>query len=317
MKHTHLPLITMGLLFLITQIIALILAVPFKNLGVQAFKDPDDPTNPIFYLAFLIVFTGIILLIVKYAGDKPVKYIFLFAMGFTMFYVFLLIFVIIYPYYWVISGYYIDIQLISALAIAILLTYILHKHPEWYVINTTGLIVGAGAIAILGNSFGILPCFILLIGLAIYDALSVYKTKHMLALADTAIDMKLPLLLVVPKEKGYSFIKQTSLDLHGTGKGEKKEREAIFMGLGDVIIPGVLVVSSYVFLPVQITGGIFAPFGVAVSTMLGGFIGYILVMTMAARGNPQAGLPFLNSGAILGYATSYVLLYRNYTLGMY
>ena len=74
-------------------------------------------------------------------------------------------------------------------------------------IDISGIIVGAGAIAIFGMSLGILLVIILLIVLAIYDAISVYKTKHMIDLADTVMDLKLPILLVIPKIKKYSLIK--------------------------------------------------------------------------------------------------------------
>ena len=41
---------------------------------------------------------------------------------------------------------------------------------------------------------------------AVYDHWAVNGSKHMLELADTMIDLKLPILLVAPKEKGYSFL---------------------------------------------------------------------------------------------------------------
>ena len=68
----------------------------------------------------------------------------------------------------------------------------------------------------------------------------------------------------------------------------------MFMGLGDVIFPGMLVVSAVQWLP---SDGLF----VGLITMLGGLLGYLILMTYVAKGRPQAGLPLLNGGAILGY----------------
>ena len=68
----------------------------------------------------------------------------------------------------------------------------------------------------------------------------------------------------------------------------------MFMGLGDVIFPGMLVVSAVQWLP---SDGLF----VGLMTMLGGLLGYLILMTYVAKGRPQAGLPLLNGGAILGY----------------
>jgi presenilin-like A22 family membrane protease len=69
----------------------------------------------------------------------------------------------------------------------------------------------------------------------------------------------------------------------------------MFMGLGDVIFPGMLVLSAVQWLD--------SDYGmsVAVSTLIGGLIGYTALMTYVARGKAQAGLPLLNGGAILGY----------------
>ena len=179
------------------------------------------------------------------------------------------------------------------------LVIVLFKFPEWYIIDIGGIIVGAGAIAIFGISLGILLVIILLIGLAIYDAISVYKTKHMIDLADTVMDLKLPVLLVIPKKRNYSLIKETKSLKEKLNEGE--EREAFFMGLGDVVMPGILVVASYYF----IDGGL----PVALSVMFGTIVGFFVLMFFVMKGKPQAGLPLLNSGAILGFLISSLVLF--------
>nr|MCR5853367.1 presenilin family intramembrane aspartyl protease [Methanophagales archaeon] len=67
--------------------------------------------------------------------------------------------------------------------------------------------------------------------------------------------------------------------------------EAFFMGLGDAIIPAILAVSAYRY----------ASFASAIGSVAGTLAGYALLCTFAGRGKPHAGLPFLNSGAILGF----------------
>lgn len=69
----------------------------------------------------------------------------------------------------------------------------------------------------------------------------------------------------------------------------------MFMGLGDIIFPGMLVLSALQYLAPS------AATQVAVSTLIGGLLGYFALMTYVARGKAQAGLPLLNGGAILGY----------------
>jgi len=303
----------MGLLFIATQLLALILALPFKSTGAQAFEDPDNPTNPLIYIALLLLFTGIILLIIKFRGDRPIRVIFLGAMGFIIFYILYLLIYVLCPYAVVLGYFYYDVPLFTSIILACAITYAMIKYPEWYVIDTVGMLVGGGAAALLGISFGILPAFILLAALAVYDAISVYKTKHMLSLADSAIGLKLPILLVVPKVRGYSFRKQEKLGLR---EDERRERDALFMGLGDVIIPGILVVSSYIYLPSAGLWNVPASVLVSLCTLLGAFLGYMAVINIALKGRPQPGLPLLNSGAILGYLIAYLLFYGNISFGI-
>jgi len=65
-----------------------------------------------------------------------------------------------------------------------------------------------------------------------------------------------------------------------------------------VIFPGMLVVSA-----VQYLGGS-EGFLIAMCTMIGGLLGYAVLMRAVATGRAQAGLPLLNGGAILGYVFS-------------
>jgi presenilin-like A22 family membrane protease len=179
------------------------------------------------------------------------------------------------------------------------LTLLLIEYPEWYVVDACGILVGVGAIAMIGISLSISLVIILLIGMAIYDAISVYKTKHMIDLADVVLRLKVPVMLVVPKIKKYSLIKQTR-SLKEELKDE--ERDAFFIGLGDIVFPGILVISAYS----NITSGGLV---IASSVILGTLIGFSALMVSVVKGKPQAGLPYLCSGAILGYLVSSLLLF--------
>jgi presenilin-like A22 family membrane protease len=83
--------------------------------------------------------------------------------------------------------------------------------------------------------------------------------------------------------------------------GEK--REAFFMGLGDAVMPTLLVVSANVFMKSSGEGISYPVLGAILGTMLGHAVLSILVM----KGKPQAGLPFLNTGVILGFFAGVLL----------
>ena len=201
---------------------------------------------------------------------------------------------------------------LAGLIVAMFLMILLYVHSEWYVVNTVGVLVGSGVIVMLGVTFVPTLIMIFMIAAAIYDAWAVYSSKHMLALADTMIGLRLPILLVAPQEKGYSFIDETvsmkekntppSERPKGPSAPQKKGKDAMFMGLGDVIFPGMLVLSAAQY--IEGTDG----FLVAMTTLLGGLVGYFALMTYVARGRAQAGLPLLNGGAILGYIIGGLLI---------
>lgn len=179
--------------------------------------------------------------------------------------------------------------------------------PEWYIVNTVGVLVGAGVIVMLGVTFVPTLIVIFMVLAAVYDAWAVYRSKHMLELADTMIGLQLPILLVAPQDKGYSFKdeKTKMIDKSELPKPiatrpqqsvvKKKNTEALFMGLGDIIFPGMLVLSAVQWLDSDDS------FAIAMFALVGSLFGYLALMTYVARGKAQAGLPLLNGGAILGY----------------
>lgn len=296
--------IFMGVFFVGTILAALVLATPFAERVEPVFEDPEDATNSLLYLGIVVVFTIAILLIAKFVGKAVIRYIILGAILFTMVYVFE-------PF----LAHYVPAlgttgALGLALTIALVLTLLLRFYPEWYVVDAVGVSVAAGITAVFGFSFGLFPAIILLLGFAIYDFIAVYRTKHMLDLADAVMDLRLPIMLVVPKVRGYSFL---------SGERLKKDeddasRDALFMGLGDIVIPGVLVVSAFVFLAEREASaasvlGLSPHLFVALSTLLGATAGFALLMWAVLKGKPHAGLPSLNGGAFLGFFSTLAWLY--------
>jgi presenilin-like A22 family membrane protease len=135
----------------------------------------------------------------------------------------------------------------------------------------------------------------------------------MVALADGVTQMKLPILLVIPKRRGYSYLDQKPLRQQ---LDEGGEREAMFMGLGDVIIPGILVSSAFYYLSAEAVMGVAGNLLVAMGALAGGVAGFALLMRFVLKGNPQAGLPLLNGGTILGYVIAYLLVFQDIGLGI-
>lgn len=293
-KRELVAILIMGLFFVLIHGAALFLLQPFETAGVEpAFENPENPTNIVYIFVIMLTFTALILIIAKFWKKKVIHFIILFAIGYTMFYAFFL------PFYSLVLPFMFTGLLGLSFLSSLIVVFLLYKFPEWYIIDLTGILVGTSAIIIFGMSLSVFLVILLLIGLAVYDAISVYKTKHMVDLADTVMDLKLPVLLVVPKIKEYSLIKETRR-LKDQIK-ENEERDAFFMGLGDIVMPGILVVAIYYAVPSAIW--------VSIGTLIGSLIGFAILMRYVLRGNPQAGLPLLCGGAILGYIIFSLVLY--------
>ncbi|MFB6142025.1 MAG: presenilin family intramembrane aspartyl protease PSH [Halorientalis sp.] len=303
-----------GLVFLAVQVGALALVTPFDAAGYQAVEDPQNPVNSIVYLVAILAVTALMLVVIRLDRERFIRLFVVFASGYLAWYVFS---VAVPP-----VATYAGVNL-GALAAAGGLAVALYLYPEWYVIDAAGVVMGAGAAALFGISFGILPALVLLGALAVYDAVSVYGTEHMLTLASGVMDLKVPIVLVVPLSLSYSFLDadlpdptgevedgaaeagndgQESVD--GTDvEADPFDREAMFIGLGDAVIPTVLVASAAVFLegvPTYEVAGLALTLP-SLGAMAGTMLGLALLLRMVLKGAPHAGLPLLNGGAILGY----------------
>jgi presenilin-like A22 family membrane protease len=349
-------------IFLVVQLGALALVEPFKQEGHQVVEDTGDPTISIVYLVAIIVVTGLMLLAMKYGGDSLLRLVIIFAGA----YIGLYVFQVLVPSTISVT---VDGESINVLAWAgaLALGVALYAYPEWYVIDSAGIIMGIGAAGLFGVNFGILPALVLLAILAVYDAISVYGTEHMLTLASGAMDMRVPVVFVIPLSLSYSFLEQggpdhieePAADENGNeepGDGETTEtdesepldatelnemgpegvadldgdrltdldddvienldddvraairehhsdRDALFIGLGDAVIPTVLVASAAFFVD---SGPELSLLGIpatlpAVTAMLGTLVGLVILLWMVLKGRAHAGLPLLNGGAITGY----------------
>ncbi len=282
----YFPLIGMGLMLLIVQLIAVALSKPLEINNFKAFQNPNDTGNVLLWVIIILVFTGFIFLIIKLNKKWIIQAFILITVAWTLGYVFYAIFsIFLSP----------EMNIPISLLLSIGLAVILYKFPEWYVIDIVGVLLGAGSASIFGISLNIMPTLLLLLLLAVYDYIAVYRTKHMVALAEGVMDLRLPILLIIPRHWKYSF---------RTEKFDKEEREAFFMGLGDTVIPTLLVVSANFFIKdttfysLPLIGIVNIP---AIGAIIGTFIGFSVLMAFVVKGKPQAGLPFLNGGVILGY----------------
>jgi presenilin-like A22 family membrane protease len=318
MKRPFVAVVATVGVFVLVQFGALALVEPFMDAGYQTVEDPSDPTNSLLYLGAILVATGVMLAAMKFGVDRLLQGLIVFAAVSLSFYVFD---VVVPPV--------VTVAETNALAVvaALALGAGLVAYPEWYVIDAAGVVMGAGAAGLFGISFGLLPALVLLVALAAYDAVSVYGTEHMLTLASGVMDLRLPVVLVIPLTLSYSFLDETGPETLDEDAGtddaadgdddtdgpddtddvepaDPLDRDAFFIGLGDAVIPTVLVASAAFFRP----GGaalldvpVVALTAPALGAALGTLAGLLALLWLVMKGRAHAGLPLLNGGAIFGY----------------
>jgi len=306
-------------LYVGAQLVGLALSEPFRSEGLAATSNPQSPTGPLVILLVIILAPLVILLFARRRGGLPaIRHVILLGIAAALFITLFAAFSLL-PWTVLLPPYAVEATLDPALTLAAVISAGLYLallvEPQWYVVDLAGFLAGGALIAILGISFAILPSLILLSALMVYDAIAVYGTKHMVSLADAVTDMKLPILMVMPDSAEFDY--PHAAPLREQRARPVEERSALFMGLGDVVIPGTLVVSAFVWLPSSPhLAGLGADLWVSAATLVGSLVGYAVLMRRVASGNPQAGLPFLNGGAIVGYLVAYVLLFRSFTFGL-
>ena len=273
------------------QIFGTYLATPLAQNNMTAFGDPQNVQNPFEYLGAVIVMTGLVLLLYKIGWGKVVTAFMMLSVWSTLV---LVVATFTVKFFGFPTPLYMDIATLVIPTVGLLLIW---KYPEWYVVDIIGFFLCAGIAAVIGASFGIIPILILLVIFAVYDAVSVYKTKHMQRLAELVLTNKLPVLFVIPTTRDFSFREKkewTNLD-------DREARPAHILGMGDIVIPSALVVSASLFVGGGTTIGMFTT--PAIGAMVGSVVGLLLLNELSERyPTSHAGLPLLNFCTILGFA---------------
>ena len=276
----------MVLLMLAAEVAALLLTGPAVSAGILAFDNPDSLWNVALFIFLMLIFTAVLLLLIRKKAQKVISVIIALCLLLCIFYVSFALLMLI-P----------DIPKAAAYALAAVIgaggILLLWKFPEWYVIDIIGLVICAGCASIFGISLSPLLVIVLLLLLILYDYISVKHSKHMLTLADGVMKQKMPIMFLVPKTRGYSYRKSGF-----SVEKKREERSAYMIGMGDMIMPGILVVSAQVFAHGMEVLGVSLP---ALGALAGSLIGVILLAIPMKSGKPQPGLPLINGCAIAGF----------------
>ncbi|MGC8709080.1 MAG: presenilin family intramembrane aspartyl protease PSH [Thermoplasmata archaeon] len=251
--------------------------VSYGSLGNQT----NNPGLAVYYFLIIIAFTFLMIFLMRKKMEIIIKGIYYFVVGLIIF----LITGIILSY--ILTNE--NIILLISIFLGVVVPVYVWIRPGWMAIDILGLLISAGAAAIIGTTLGIIPIILLLLILIFYDLFAVKISKHMISLAEGSIKTGIPALFIFPDEE-----KVIVRDIYEDGK-----KSAVFMGFGDAAIPSTLLVSSLVNYTIYS----------AILTFIGLMLGLFILFYFMGKGKPLPGLPFLNTGALAGFLLSILMGY--------
>lgn len=246
----------------------------------------DDPSGTLYFLAVVLVGTSVLLLVLKYYKGMLL---------FRMFEIYVVFVGSMMVWQFVLFDLMKDfatqdLYLIALFAVCALTVLVRFLKRTFTVMNATLAIAIAGAGGALGSFMGFVPSLLLVLALGTYDVIAVFKTKHMIKLADQSRLRQMPVMFETPS-KGIKT---------GPRKGVKKKEDILGLGTGDVAIPLIL------FVGVLRTFNDWLPVAGAVAGAMAGLALTIYYVTHVKRIALPA-LPPIIGCSVLGLGAAFLL----------
>ncbi len=309
-------------MFVLVQFAGLLLATQiftgatFQQVqGVQAVSSGFDA---LFYIAYIIIFTVILLIIFKvYKGDKLFMLLDAAVVLVASFIVFLVsISAFQGAAFASLFGTGANAAIIAAGILAIILVVAKYKIPRLR--NTTAIISSIGVGLIIGVSFGFIVAFVFMVILAVYDFIAVFITKHMITMGNVAIEKNLSFLIMVNEVEAVPVSSLSSKDRDEFKKSKKNmEKQGgmikelvdsnmapisarMALGTGDLAMPLMLAIAAY---------KVSLNFILSFVVILGATLGLIITMFILRRyKRALPAIPPILFGIIIALAAYFAIM---------
>jgi presenilin-like A22 family membrane protease len=164
---------------------------------------------------------------------------------------------------------------------------------KWIVFNLIAICMGIFIVLVGGLNLAPRLAIVVMVAFLVYDHIAVHLTNIMSDFVSLSSSTRFPNFLIVPTQLRID-LERVHAYIQGQ-KDEKPQELAVMIGLGDFIFPSILVVSVFVAADAAVT--------VPVITTIAGLCLSVFVLR-ASLEKAESGLPalpYLNSGAIIGY----------------
>ena len=261
------PIISIVLMFALTQALALSAGILLINAAVQNPSvnavsvapmpaEPENPLNAVVFIAYVLAGAGAALLAIRFLRGRMAFRLLEFAMLSASVSVLFLAFFI--------GLAHVDFLVAVSVSGGLGLLFALVKFFFKGLKNTAAILSSAGVGALFWFSMGFWPAMLFIVALSLYDYVAVFKTRHMLALAQHLGARELSFTITAEKkEEEKKFVPpvkssvsriQSSLPQYSapspspspaTKPSPSSGVDRLDLGSGDLAIPAMLAVSTY------------------------------------------------------------------------
>lgn len=247
------PIVAISLMFALTQILGLVAGILLftgaaTDTNVQYFNispsgNSNDVSNAGFMMAYVVFGAIVALLVVKFIRTKMVFRTMEFAIVAGS--VSVLFFAFIF--------HFTQLDFLDSLLASVALGFVFAaiKFFVGQLKNLAAILSSAGVAALFGFSLGFWPAVIFVCALALYDYIAVFKTKHMLVLAQGLGTKDMSFTISAQSKKYVDEEKDANAPITAKKLSEPilppdgQEVSRLDLGSGDLSIPAMLAVSCY------------------------------------------------------------------------
>ena len=216
------PVLSIVLMFALTQALALLAGVLLISAAVQnpvvntvsvapIQAEPENPLNAVFFIAYVLAGAAAALIAIRFfrgrLAFRLLEFVVLTGSVSMLFFAFL------------VGLAHADFLLAIGLSGAAGLLFALVKFFFKGLKNTAAILSSAGVGALLGFSMGFWPALLFIAAISLYDYIAVFKTRHMLALAQHLGARELSFTITAEKKEEKKEEKKSD--------EEKREKEKI------------------------------------------------------------------------------------------
>ncbi len=302
MKHTAIVTAILVAVFILSQIIGLAIidhgatistdengnrVVSYDDTALGERPQTEGGASVVYLLIGLAIGTIVLLVLIKFKLTSVWK---------------LWYFLAVWAACTVSIGVLVHVWLAAATAFLLALWKILR--PNVWVHNITEVLVYTGIAWLITPILGtVLWAAILLILIALYDAYAVWKSRHMVAMAQFQTESQLFAGLFVPYERGTKMGKEPSLKVRAVrkpGADVPKESSNAILGGGDIAFP---LLFNGVVLGSLLEQGFSksAAFFWGLLPVAGAAAALLLLFVYAKKDQFYPAMPFLAAGCFVGY----------------